>query len=102
MPLLTGPELDAVAKELQAWYVETRSWLIEQLSSPYPYGSSPLTEDEQLEQYLALTPETWQALIARLEERYRGLKDMRERVQADLSSYVKSMDRLRRKREGVF
>ena len=102
MPVLTGPELDSLAKELRQWYVETRDWLVSMLETPYPYGSTPLTKDEQLEQFLSLTPEDWQGLIAKLEERYRGLKDMRERVQADLNSYVLSMDKLRRSREGGF
>jgi len=102
MPTLSGPELDKMREDLIVWYTTTKQYLIDVLTERYPYGSTPLTTDEQVQQYLSMTPEDWQMLIGKLEERFRGMPDAQEKVQQQLNNYIKSMDKMRLRRQGWY
>jgi len=92
MPLIDGPELDKIKKELVEWYLNTRAWLIEALElGGYPYGSRQLSPSEQIERFLQMTPEEWDYMESRLMERYRGRPNQRELVEADLKDYSRRM-----------
>lgn len=94
MPLITGPELDKVKGELVEWYQTTREMLIKALEEGYPYGSLELSPAEQLQRFLDMTPEESQYMATRLAERYRGLPNQNELVEADLKAYTDSMTRM--------
>ncbi|KKL45827.1 hypothetical protein LCGC14_2351740, partial [marine sediment metagenome] len=53
MPLISGPTLDELAKELAKWYIRTREELIKALEEGYPYGSAPLTPREQIDRFMS-------------------------------------------------
>jgi hypothetical protein len=91
MPLVTGPELDKLKGELVEWYQATRKMLIEALEEGYPYGSHALSPGEQLQRFMDMTPEETQHMAVRLAERYRGLPNQNELVEADLKAYRDSM-----------
>jgi len=92
MPLIDGPELDKIKKELVEWYLNTRAWLIEAMESGgYPYGNRQLSPSEQIERFLQMTPEEWDYMESRLMERYRGRPNQRELVEADLKDYSRRM-----------
>ena len=94
MPIITGPSLDEIAKESAAWYIKTREELIQALSEGYPYGSVPLTPREQLDRFMSMTPEDWEALTAKLTERHRGQPKAEELVRKDLETFVAKMNRM--------
>jgi len=102
MAIISGPELDKLKDELVEWYTATKQYLIDVLSEEYPYGSTPLTTDEQVQQYLSMTPEDWQMLIGKLEDRFRGMPDAQQKVQQQLDNYIRSMDRMRLRRQGWY
>lgn len=93
MPLITGPSLDQLAKELSAWYVKTRDELIAALEEGYPYGSVPLTPREQVDRFMSMTPEDWDAMTQKLTERHRGKPNAQELVRKDLEDFVTKMNK---------
>jgi hypothetical protein len=99
LPTVTGPELNKLREELIEWYSLTRQKLIEALEEDTPYGSRKLTPDEQLERYLNMTDQDWQALQVRLEERFRGLPDANDRVKQDLQNFNNRMQQMLRRRQ---
>lgn len=88
---LSGPQLDKAVKLTQQWYAETRQRLIKALEEHHPYGTVEVSPTEQYQSYLEMTPEDWDALIAQLQNRYRGLPNVRELVDKDLARYVARM-----------
>jgi len=95
MPIIAGPELDKIKKELIEWYLTTREWLINTLEEGgYPYGAHELSPAEQLQKFMAMTPEEWRYMTTKLAERYRGRPDQRELVEADLRDYTTRMTRM--------
>jgi len=94
MPIVTGPALDGIAKELTAWYIDTREQLIQALEEGYPYGSVPLTPSEQVERFMSMTPEDWEALTNKLADRHRGKPKAEELVREDLEAFVAKMNRM--------
>lgn len=92
-----GPELDEMVTLLQEWFNESVDWMVERLSEGYPFGSTPLSELEQVARYRAMVPEDWQALIAQREAIHRGKPNMRQLVQGDINAYVERMASLERK-----
>jgi len=94
MPIITGPSLDELVKELTDWYVETREMLIKALEQGYPYGSVPLTPSEQVSNFMSMTPEDWQVLQDKLAERHRGKPNAQELVREDLEAFVAKMNRV--------
>ncbi len=94
MPIITGPTLDELAKELTAWYIETRELLIQALEEGYPYGSAPLTPREQVERFMDMTPEDWQDLTAKLIDRHRGKPDAEALARKDLEEYTQRMNNM--------
>ena len=94
MPLITGPTLDELAKELTTWYINTRELLIQALEEGYPYGSAPLTPREQMDRFVSMTPEDWQTLTAKLIDRHRGKPNAEALAREDLEDYVNKMNRM--------
>ena len=94
MALVSGPVLDEIVQEVTAWYIETREWLIQNLEEGYPYGSVPLSPSEQIDRFLSMTPEDWEALTAKLTDRHRGKPDAEAQVRKDLEEFVAKMNRM--------
>jgi len=94
MPIITGPSLDEIAKEATAWYIRTREELIQALEEGYPYGSVPLTPSEQVDRFMSMTPEDWEALTDKLADRHRGKPKAEELVREDLEDFVDKMNRM--------
>ncbi len=99
--IITGPKLDQVAEELRQWYLTTRAKLIEVLEEGYPYGSVPLTPQQQVEKFLAMTPEDLQVLMAKLVERHRGEPNAQELARKDVEDYISKMNRMAFSRRAV-
>lgn len=101
MPLITGPSLDELAKELTAWYIKTREELIQALEEGYPYGSIPLSPREQIDKFLSMTPEDWEDMTSKLAERHRGKPNADELVRKDLEDFVTKMNKAAFSRRAV-
>ncbi len=101
MPIITGPTLDELAKELTRWYIETRELLIQALEEGYPYGSAPLTPREQVERFMSMTPEDWKDLTAKLIDRHRGKPDAEALARKDLEEFTNKMNRMAFTRRAV-
>ncbi|KKN06628.1 hypothetical protein LCGC14_1075270 [marine sediment metagenome] len=101
MAIVTGPALDAIAKDLAAWYIDTREKLIQGLEEGYPYGSVPLSPSEQIDRFLSMTPEDWEALTAKLTDRHRGKPNAEALVRKDLEEFVAKMNRMTSSRRTV-
>lgn len=97
MTSVSGPYFDSIKKEVVDWYLETKERLIKVLTEDYPYGSVKLTPEEQLENFLAMNQQDWEALSAKLSLRHRGHPDADARVQADLAKFISYMDGLHRR-----
>ena len=94
MPLISGPTLDELAKELTAWYIATREELIVALEEGYPYGSVPLTPREQVDRFMSMTTEDWEALTNKLVDRHRGKPDAEALARKDLEDFTAKMNRM--------
>lgn len=94
MSIITGPKLDELADQLKVWYLETREGLIQALEEGYPYGSVPMSPQEQVNRFLSMTKEDWQVLISRLSERHRGKPNIQNLVREELQDYIQRMTRL--------
>ncbi len=101
MPLITGPTLDELAKELTTWYIKTREELIQALSEGYPYGSVPLTPREQVERFMDMTQEDYQTLTAKLIDRHRGKPNAEALARKDLEDFTAKMNRMAFTRRAV-
>jgi len=101
MPLISGPTLDELAKELASWYITTREELIKALEEGYPYGSAPLTPREQIDRFMSMTPEDLQGLEAKLIDRHRGKPNAESLARKDLEDYVNKMNRMATSRRAV-
>ena len=89
---------EALRDEAAKWYSETRLWLIEQLEEDgYPYGAVLKPEDQQLLEFLNMTPQDWQELFAQFKERYRGLPDAHVRAVKDIDTYRNDMLKIHEK-----
>ncbi len=93
MALVSGPVLDEVVQEVTAWYIETREWLIQGLEEGYPYGSTPLSPNQQVERFLSMTAEDWEVLTAKLADRHRGKPNAEALAQKDLKDFIAKMNR---------
>lgn len=100
MPVLSGEQLENVREQATQWYVEMRQKLIKALEQGTPYGAVQLTPEEQYMQFVGMQPEDWSALIAQLTNRYRGLPNQRQLVNADLAAYTRKMMEYRSKASG--
>ncbi len=101
MPIITGPTLDELAKELTRWYINTREFLIQALEEGYPYGSAPLSPREQVERFMSMTPEDWQDLTAKLIDRHRGKPDAEALARKDLEEFTNKMNSMAFTRRAV-
>lgn len=97
MTSVSGPYFDGIVKEVVEWYLTTKEFLIKALTEDYPYGSVKLTPEEQLENFLTMNQQDWQALSDRLALRHRGHPDAEARVEQDLQDFVRYMEGLRRR-----
>lgn len=88
LPNLSGPSLQEKADKLRDWYISYRQTLIGQLEQEYPYGSVRLTPADQLVRFTEVQPEDFEALIARLNDKYRGLPNATTLVNQDLAKWV--------------
>ena|SRR3990167_205932 len=91
MPNLSGPAMDAMAKELKVWYVSYRQELIATLEEEYPYGAVRLSPLEQYNRFLEVSPQDYEILISKLNDRYRGLPNQYNLVNRDLANYMAKM-----------
>jgi len=94
MTLITGPKLDQVVEVVRQWYLTTRAKLIAALEEGYPYGSVPITPQQQVERFLSMTPEDLQVLMAKLVERHRGEPNAQKLARQDLEDYLSKMNRM--------
>lgn len=95
---LGAEALESLMKEAAAWYAKTRLWLIEQLEADgYPYGATPKPEEQQLLEFLNMTPLDWQQLFDQFKERYRGLPDAYPRAVKDIDSFRNDMRKIHEK-----
>lgn len=97
---ISGPELDEMVENLREWFTQKVDWMVERLSEGYPFGSTPLSEVEQLQRYRAMNETDWQALIAQREQVHKGKPNSRELVQKDINAYGRHMQALERKYRG--
>lgn len=90
---VSGPELEDLRDRMKDWYAKTRLSYIEAFEETYPYGSRPLSNIEQVSQFLEVLqgPGQFAAIMASLYERYRGLPDASQRVQNDINAYINDM-----------
>lgn len=86
---LSGPSLDALVDEVREWYVEMRAFGIKALTGDsYPYGSIPITPEEQYQKFLSMQPTDWAQMRAILANIHRGEPDMVEAVEKDIENYI--------------
>lgn len=100
MPVLSGQQLEQIRELSTQWYVQTRQKLIKALEMGTPYGAVHLSPEEQYMNFVGMQPEDWSALIAQLNNRYRGLPNQRELVNSDLTAYTRKMLEYRGKAGG--
>lgn len=93
-PGLSGPYFDSLVKELVGWWLDTKEFLIEALTEGYPFGSEPLTPEQQLENFFRMDQTALEAMSARLSIRHLGHPDADERVQKDLEGFFHHMQGL--------
>ena len=93
-PSLSGPYFDSLVKELVQWWLDPKEMLIEALTEDYPFGSVPLTPEQQLTNFLKMDQTAFEAMSARLSLRHQGHPDADERVQKDLAEFFHHMQGL--------
>lgn len=93
-PGLSGPYFDSLVKELVGWWLEGKEFLIDALTEGYPFGSVPLTTEQQLENFLRMDQTALEAMSARLSLRHLGHPDADQRVQNDLADFFTHMQGL--------
>lgn len=97
---ISGPELDELVDDLRDWFNAEVEYLMEALSEGYPFGSTPLSELEQLQRYRAMNETDLQMLIQQREAVHRGKPNSRDLVQKDINAYAQHMQALQRKYRG--
>lgn len=90
-PNVSGDFLNQMKTDLTEWYFKTRNEMIEFLSQGTPYGARRITPDEQLDRFMQMTPQDYEALLVRLQNRYRGLPNSETLVSDALSKYLARM-----------
>lgn len=90
----TGPRLNALRKRVEDWYVNERQKLIKVLETGVPYNARQLTTQEQVQKFVQMTPDQYEAMILQLTEKYRGLPNATTLVNRDLAQFVARMTTL--------
>lgn len=90
----SGPYFDSLAQEIVEWWGVEKEFLIDALTEGYPYGSVPLTPEQQLENFLSMDQTAFEAMSARLSLRHLGHPDADKRVQKDLAEFFAHMQGL--------
>lgn len=92
--IITGPKLDQVAEILRQWYLDSRQRLIKVLEEGYPYGSVPVTPQQQVEKFLSMTSEDMQVLMTKLVARHRGEPNAQALAREELEDYITKMNHM--------
>lgn len=85
---VSGPTLQKKVDKLKLWYAERRQFLMNRLSMEYPYGTVKLSPADQLVRFQEVQPQDFEALIAKLNDKYRGLPNATTLVNTDLANWV--------------
>lgn len=88
---LSGPALDKLKARLIKWYTERRQFLITEMTWDYPYGAEKVSASEQYGNWLSMAPEDYEALVATLNNKYRGLPNAYDLVNKDLAAFMSHM-----------
>lgn len=88
---LSGPRLNGIVKDLSTWAAQQRQVYINALSQGGPYGTQKLTPAEQIERFIQATPQDYEGMVVKLNEKYRGLPDAQNKVNTDLAQYIRRM-----------
>lgn len=88
---LSGPRLNGMVKDLSIWAAQQRQVYINALLQGGSYGSTKLTTDEQIQRFATSTPQDYEAMIVKLNERYRGLPNAQDLVNKDMTNYIRRM-----------
>lgn len=86
-----GSYLQRLYTDLSKMLTDYRLKLIESLEQDMPYRSVKLSPIEQYTKFQKMDGNSYAQLISRLYERYRGLPNATERVNADLVRYLRQM-----------
>jgi hypothetical protein len=96
VPIVGAAELEGIVEECRVWYAETRLWLIERIEEGgYPYGHVPKNQEQQLNEYLTMTGQSWSAMYQRMLDRFRGFPDASRRAAQAMTRYRDRMEVLR-------
>lgn len=88
---LSGPRLNGLVKDLSIWAANQRQLYINAISQGGPYGTTKLTLDEQIQRFVQSTPQDYEAMIVKLNEKYRGLPNAQDLVNKDMANYIRRM-----------
>lgn len=91
MPDLSGPKLNKFTRDLAKWAAQRRQFYINALSQGGPYGTTKLTPQEQIQRFVQSTPQDYEAMIVKLNEKYRGLPNAQDLVNKDMANYIRRM-----------
>ena len=90
--VLSGPQLEKAVAYVRDWYVNMRIKGVQSLSTPYPYGSVPITPEEQYSNYTRLQAADWNAMRAALTRLYQGKPDAVTIVDQEILKYRARME----------
>lgn len=99
MSMMTGPKMDEMKRQLVDWWLKTRQRLIEALEEGYPYRSTQLSPEQQIQKFVSMRGPEWDVLTQRLMERFKGEPKQEELVQTELRKYQDRMYTLMRSRQ---
>ena len=88
---LSGKYLEDLEEQLVSWASEYMLEMEKALTEVYPYGSVPLSPDDQIGRFIEMQGPDYQMLVAKLNEKYRGFPDAYDRVNKDLASFLSDM-----------
>ena len=90
----TGPQMDKMRKELVDWWLSTRQRLIAAMEEGYPYRSTKMTTDEQIDTFVNMQDTDWITLVDRLKARFKGEPNQEELIRNELQRYQERMYKL--------
>lgn len=88
---VSGPYLNKLVEDLSTWAAQERQVYIKALTQGGPYGSQKLSPDEQIQRFVQSKPQDYEAMIVKLNEKYRGLPNAQDLVNKDLANYFRRM-----------
>ena len=93
-PLMSGPDIEKAIASVRDWWVNYKVNAVRAMTDPYPYGSVPLTPEEQYSNYKRLRPEDIMQMRLALMRIYQGAPDASTRVDDELRKYQSRMEAL--------